>query len=234
MKKQLLIIWCITCCHLSLFAQKSTFLLGTDIPLQHAVGYEFRPVKWLGLQAKAGILTKPYDHVILDLMKSLKTDEQVLAIIKDAFELGTVGQFNFNFHSKHWYYGLQAQYIVLTASDLPRNLIENYYGVDFDPLNSGIIIPKTRIRMQSDLLQAGLCLGRKINLSKRLELRLEFTVAKNVWSNSNIQMSETKGTVFGLFYSEEKFEKDLEADLKETYSTFAYTPSLNIYLGIKL
>jgi hypothetical protein len=238
MRQVVLFLGFIFCFALGSQAQKHHIMLGTDVPLQYALGYEYKPVKWLGLQAKAGILTSPYDQVILNTLSLFGVEKGVVNIINGAFDFGEVAQVGINFHIQKWYCSIYTQYFLLKASNIPENLIESYYGYDFTPINlSGGLLNLRRneieITMQSKLLQAGLGFGRKINLCEWAELRLELMAGKNIWNNTNIDVSSVKGTVYGLLYNEEDLKKELEAELKNTYKTYAYTPSLNVYWIVK-
>lgn len=216
-------------------AQKHHIMLGTDIPLQYAVGYEFKPAKWVGFQAKAGLLLPPYDQAILGILGLFGVEKGIISIIDGAFKQGNVGQFSINIHASKWYGSMYTQYFDLNAADVPQNLIENYYGYDLNPLNvpmikiPGISGKHVLITMRSELLQAGLGFGRKIVIAKNVELRLELMVGKNIWNKTELDVSSVKGTVYGLLFDEEDLKEQIETDLHESYKNYAYTPSFNVY-----
>jgi hypothetical protein len=216
-------------------AQKHHIMLGTDIPLQYAVGYEYKPVKWVGFQAKGGLLLPPYSQAILGILDLFGVESGIINMIDGAFEFGRVGQFSINFHTSKWYTSVYAQYFDLRASDVPQNLIENYYGYDFSPINLpsvgllNINRKRVQVTMQSELLQAGLGFGRKITIAKIIELRLELMLGKNIWNKTELDVSSVKGTVYGLLLNEDDLKNQIETDLSESYKKYAYTPSFNVY-----
>ena len=220
-----------------LYGQQHHVIIGSDIPLQYAVGYEYKPVRWLGIQTKAGLLLAPYDQAILGIMELLGVEQGIIKMINESFNFGSIAQLGVNFHAKKWYYTIHAQFISLNASDVPSNLIENYYGYNLRPIDFANSMSLSRrgveITMKSNLLQAGVGFGRKIALNKWAELRLELMAGKNVWSNTNINVNNVKGTVYGLLFDEEDLKNELENDLEETFKKHAYTPSVNAYLTFK-
>jgi len=218
------------------FAQKNYILLGSDVPLQYALGYEYKPIKWLGIQAKVGVLTKPYNQAILGIMSLFGTDDKIVKIIDGAFNMGTLGTLTLNFHAKKWYYGLQVQYISLSASDVPDHLVANYFGYNFNPvgvLNVALPTPKVSITMQSNLLQAGACIGRRVTIAPWAEARFELAFAKNIWNKSSVNTSNINQTIFGLQHSSQYLEGAINNKLNKTYTQYAYTPSINIYWVFK-
>jgi hypothetical protein len=235
MKKKILTFWMVITLLSSVNAQKNFILVGSDIPLQYAVGYEYCPIRWVGFQGKAGLLSTPYDKAILGIMEVLGTNPSIVNMIDGAFEVGGIGQANINFHAKRWYYGIQGQFIALSAADIPSNLVANYYNYNFTPVTTitNPFAPQVDIMMRSNLLQAGVCIGRKVDLLKWAEVRFEFSIGKNIWSGTNVDVTNIKGTVFGLQYSEQYLSNEISAELQAIYKRYAYTPSLNIYWVFK-
>lgn len=235
MKKYLLACFLAFAIFSNLKAQKNFILIGSDIPIQYAVGYEYCPFRWVGFQGKAGLLTTPYDKAILGIMKVLGTDPGIVNMVDGAFEVGGIGQANINFHAKKWYYGIQGQFIALSAADVPANLVANYYNYNFDPITAvaNAFAPKVDITMRSNLFQAGVCIGRKIDVIKWGEVRFELSVGKNIWSGTNVDVSNVKGTIFGMQHSEEYLSNEISSELETIYKKYAYTPSLNIYWVFK-
>lgn len=236
MKKIFLFLIVLTSFGYSTKAQEKNYILiGSDIPIQYAVGYEYCPTRWVGFQGKAGLLTTPYDKAILGIMELLGTDPGVVNMIDGAFQVGGIGQANINFHAKKWYYGIQGQFIALSAGDVPANLVANYYGYNFNPITAvtSALAPQVDITMRSNLLQAGVCIGRKIEVIKWGEVRFEFSIGKNVWSGTSVDVSNITGTVFGIQHSEKYLSNELSNELNTIYKKYAYTPSLNIYWVFK-
>ena len=54
---------------LSSFSQTHQIKIGTDIPIQYMIGYKFSSVTGLGFTVHAGILTKPYNDIILNIIE---------------------------------------------------------------------------------------------------------------------------------------------------------------------
>jgi hypothetical protein len=168
-------------------------------------------------------------------MEVLGTNPSIVNMIDGAFEVGGIGQANINFHAKRWYYGIQGQFIALSAADIPSNLVANYYNYNFTPVTAITkpFAPQVDIMMRSNLLQAGVCIGRKVDLLKWAEVRFEFSIGKNIWSGTNVDVTHINGTVFGLQYSEQYLSNEISAELQAIYKRYAYTPSLNIYWVFK-
>ena len=55
--------------HFSAIAQKHSIKIGTDIPLQYAIGYDFQVNQKASAGVKVGIITTPYDDILLGLFE---------------------------------------------------------------------------------------------------------------------------------------------------------------------
>lgn len=229
MKKTYIFVVLLSVAHLSV-AQKGSLLIGTDFPIQYTVGYNYGYGDF-STQFQFGILTKPYDNVILSIVEGFGADPNIVNIVRNSFKNGKIITLKQQYHQKKMYFGVYLQNINLRANEVPLDIVEDYYNVNLTSYWSGIpIIPGmlnygnelTKIELLSRLWQIGLLVGRQFELSNpKLELRTEFSISKNMFS-SNKFSSQTP-------YPQTLFN-NMETDLKETYKKSAYIPSVNIYL----
>jgi len=235
MKKLLLI--CIFALSVSAKAQEKSILIGTDFPIQYTVGGNLEYHNF-STQLQFGALTSPYDGIILDIIESFGADENLIEIVRKAYEKGFVFSLKQNYHfQNNLYAGVYLQYLSLNATETPLDIIDVYYPeIDLTSFWAGGSFPilrekrfgdeVTEIRLKTNLLQAGVLVGYKFQIpNSRYEIRAELSASKHIYS-SNEFSSQTP-------YPELLYQQ-LEQDIAETYKQYAYIPSLNVYFVIKL
>jgi hypothetical protein len=94
-------IFCILCAmaNLNSFAQdqiknaeankefsKSSVFIGTQVPLQNTIGYGYQFSDRFSARAQVGILTKPYDGLIINSLEAFGLDKYLGKVIKKAFK----------------------------------------------------------------------------------------------------------------------------------------------------
>ena len=215
-------------------AQKQSIFLGTDIPIQYTLGYNLEFEK-VSTQMQFGMLTKPYDDAILNIIEGFGANPDIIDIVRKAFEKGFVFTLKQNYNiNRKMYAGIYGQYLSLHAAETPLNIIENYSSdINLTPLwtlaplslvgNYGNEF--TEIRLESNLLQLGLLFGYRFELNSKFEIKTEFSISKHVFSTNNFS-SETP-------YPAELYTL-LDDDISTTYKKYAYIPSINIYFVYKL
>jgi hypothetical protein len=218
------------------YSQEKSILLGTDFPIQYTAGglLEYQN---FSTQLQFGALTKPYDDVILSVIEGFGADSGIINIVRKAYERGFVFTVKQNYHFKNGIYtGLYLQYLTLHAAETPLDIIESYYP-EFElvtiwnkpfPFNFADRYGDevTELQLKSNLLQMGLLVGYRYSIpNSNFELRTELTFSKNIFS-SNQFSSQTP-------YPELLYEK-LDEDISETYTKYAYIPSINLYFVIKI
>jgi hypothetical protein len=217
LKTSLIILSFIFACNF-LQAQKSSLNLGTKVPLNYTLGFEQQLYPDLSLNIQAGILTKPYDQAIVEIMKTLGAEKALANTIGEAFTIGYNIQPSVKYYFGNYYLGLSYAYYSLWAKDVSRESIEDYYGVPlpFRPLN-----PNT-FNMNSRLHNAGMYFGRSFSLdSPNWSLDLELGVHKTISSYNELHANYGELTTINNLIDEE---------LDEVYKQYGYLASLNIFI----
>lgn len=198
--------------------------IGTDIPLQYAIGYTYAPESGIGAGLKVGILTEPHNSIILELMETLGTNETIVDIVRQSFKVGIVLDGNASWHWKKNYVGVNLIYMNMHAGEAPLDVIDGYYNLDVlidNPLSSFFQQSTMQINLNSCLLQVGAHYGRRIPLKEKLELQLEFGLSKNIGSTNNFSSD---------FPYPQTLYNTIDEDLKAAYKKYAIIPTLGIYL----
>ena len=220
--KNLLLIFLL--CWLTFFqakTQQTNVFIGTQIPVCYSLGIEKGFSDLVALSLQGGILTSPYDKIILNILKSFGTEDVLVNTVGEAFSHGLVIQVTPTVQTKRWYGGPFYSFFSLVAKDAPADLIENYYGVDIpDRIQS-----RTReLILTSNLHNAGILIGRKFDLKTKLELRTEISFAKTFNSSSKLSTAN---------YDFENISTSIDEELSKYYKDFGYIPSLNLFLAYK-
>lgn len=204
------------------FAQKSGFQLGTQIPLMYSIGYEFDINNKFSFNTQVGILTRPYDVAILEILKLTGTEEPLVNTIGEAFSFGFIFQPTVKYCFKRYYIGAYYSYYSLNARETPTDAIENYYNIYLpDRINNRT----NEFSLNSRLHNIGLLFGRKIELKNpNFELRLELAFAKTIKSKS--KFSSESGDISTI-------SSLIDDELNSYYINYGYLPSFNIFLSFK-
>lgn len=59
--------------------------VGTELPLNYSIGFGYNYIEDLHLSFRAGILTRPYDLLILEILEFTGTEESLVNTVRDAF-----------------------------------------------------------------------------------------------------------------------------------------------------
>ncbi len=205
------------------FAQKSIIQLGTQIPLMYSIGYELDINNKISFNTQIGILTKPYDVTILEILKLFGTEEPLTNTIGEAFNFGFIFQPTIKYNFKKNYIGAYYSYYSLNAEETPTDAIENYYNIY---LPSRIKNRTNEFILNSKLHNIGLLFGRKFELKNpTLELRLELAFAKTFKSKSKLSSEfGDMSTISSL----------IDNELDYYYINYGYLPSFNIFIIKKI
>ncbi len=209
------------------YTQTSSFQIGTQVPLMYSVGYNYETKNKVALNMQAGVLTRPYDQAILQVLKKFGTNEVLVNTIGEAFDYGLIVQPSIKYNFNSYYAGITYSSYTLVARETPKNAIESYYGVRMPPgVNS------SPLRVQSHLSNAGLLFGRKFGFdNSKVELLLEFSLQKTFYSKSNV--SAKYSGVAGCCDSS-SLNNMVDKELNDYYLEYGYLPSINIFLLIPL
>ncbi|MBT29999.1 MAG: hypothetical protein CMO01_10105 [Thalassobius sp.] len=216
MKKLLAFLLCI-CLSSIVYSQKAQIQLGTQVPLNYAAGLEFFANKNLSLNMQVGYLTKPYDEVILEILKKLGTEEAIVYTIGNSNPHGIILQPTLKFHLGTIYAGLTYSYYNLKANDVPSDAIEYYYDVNIPNRYDRIL------NLESNLHNAGLLIGKEITFGQndKSGLKFELSVQKTFASSSNLYANESIDL--------SRLNTLVTEELNHYYVDYGYLPSFNIF-----
>jgi hypothetical protein len=208
----------------AVIAQKHSLKLGTDIPLQYAIGYDFQVSQKVSVGAKFGLITTPYDEILLGLFELFGANERVIEVIRNGFDKGLVFELGGNYHLKgNHLVGLSGQYVDLRASEARADAIETLLNISFSSLHGPLknIVPDDIIYLKSSLYQLVFRYGWEKQLKNpRFKIRPEVSLSINLGSNTNIRSD---------LYDVSEVEDDVNKSLKEFYHRNAYIPTFGLY-----
>lgn len=207
-------------------AQRHALKIGTDIPLQYSLAYAYQVKPVISLQAQAGILTEPYSQSIINILQAFNVEDGIIGVVSNAFEFGTVGEVELDFHFKKNYLGLYGQWFHLKGEDTAIEAVEAYSGQEIRLRNRRIGGQGDElISFTSNLYQLGLQYGRRFPFKNpRLELQAEIALSYNLGSNTRIASED---------YELEQISASLNEDFQETLRSYGFVPSLNVYFVYK-
>jgi hypothetical protein len=207
----------------ALSAQHSEISVGVHAPLYYTVGYEYNFNSKVSLNAQVGLLTKPFDEVIVKIIKTAGANKQAVNFVGDSYRIGWNFQPTLKFHFGKNYIAPYYSYLKLYADFDPAEVIQNLYGYNISGwLGSG----GSDYAINSNLHNAGLLYGRRIPFSPAFELRLEASFAKTLGSDSNLRNSNGNNVPFFSDYA--------NSELKEYYWKYGYLPSINLLFVYKI
>lgn len=211
----------------SLVAQHS-IKIGTQFPIQYAIqyDYQFHP-KW-SANAQIGVLTKPYDDVILNVLGVLGVEQQIVNVLSSAFKFGVITQLGSNYHFGKNYVGALGSWIHLNAADTPVSAVEAAFNVSVAayptrPRQSNL--NPVSLTLASDLYNVGILYGRRFTFANpKIELHTEFSFAKTIASSSYVESPQR---------ALESLSTMVDAELKTTYLDYGFLPSINVFFVYK-
>jgi hypothetical protein len=205
------------------FAQRSSIKVIAEFPLHFGIGYEGQIGKAFSAGGSVGVLTSPNSDLIITYLRFIGTEEELVLIIEDAFQLGIVGEVNFNYNFGRNYIGIFSQVIGAQAGDASPELIQNYFGVDLNdyPLKSGgSSAAEKNLTIKTRLYQLGLQYGRRFPLKdQRFEIDAEIGLSANIGSKSKIYSDNRD-------FSE--LNERVNIELQNFYKDYAFIPSMGV------
>lgn len=205
----------------NVMSQSKEILIGIDFPLYYSLGYEQKLSNHFSLNGKLGVLTKPFDVVILNTLKMFDGDELLVNTIGDAFSVGISLQPTLKWYFRKTYFGLSYSFLTLKANDCPSEAIEKYYGIS---------VPNRRsnsFSLQSYLHNAGINFGRRFGFKNtRFSINLELSVLKTFASRSYLK-DDQEQTI-------ETLSNAINNELNRYYIGYGYLPSINVSVVYKL
>ncbi len=198
--------------------------MGTHFPLEYNIGYNYQYHPSLSAYAEFGVLTKPYDGVILDILELFGTDEGWVRLIEDAFNFGMIASAGHNFHFNKHYAGVYFQAIGLSGSESPLGAYQNYF--EKQDYSAFALVYGVDLTVNSTLYQAGIMYGYRFPLKKsNWEIATEIRFSKNIASTNEFTSNRPyldSTMPVKLLYNE------LDNEIKETYLKYAYLPTLSL------
>jgi hypothetical protein len=209
-----------------------SFFIGTQIPLQYAVGYSYRFSNHFSARLQVGVLTKPYDRFIRSSMEAFGLDKELGRVIAKSFRGGTLLGTGVNYHFRKSYAGLFGQYVHLQSGGVtPADALGIYFKRDFsgfDPQG----LPTFAFSMQSKLYQLGALYGRQFYLTNpRWRIDAELSLAKVITSRSSFSSNRPAVDRTGLAKS---LYQVLDREVGKAYQQHGWLPTINMYLVYQL
>ncbi|HAN18369.1 MAG: hypothetical protein A2X13_06865 [Bacteroidetes bacterium GWC2_33_15] len=221
MKKEIVVVFIFITHGYNVLSQNREIFVGLDIPIYYSFGYEHEISEHISLNGKLGVLTNPFDVIILDLLKEFDADELLVNTIGDAFSVGINLQPTLKWYIRKTYIGLSYSFLMLNAKDCPIDAIENYYEISIPDRYS------SSLTLQSNLHNAGFILGRKFNIKgSRYAVNLEFSLMKTFASNSYLKKEREQ--------SLESLSNAIDNKLNQYFVNYGYFPSINVFFVYKL
>ena len=210
-------------------AQRSSIKVIAEVPLHFGIGYEGQVSKHFSVGGSLGAMTSPNSDLILSYMRFIGTDELLVLILEDAFQLGIVGEVNFNYNFGRNYFGAFGQAIGVKAGDASWDVVEDYFNTTqnsypFKPGKAGT--SDKYVTVKTRLYQAGVLYGHRFPIEgSRFEIDVEMGLSANVGSTSNITSASHDLSALNTRFNE---------TLDKFYKDYAFIPSLGVLFVYKL
>lgn len=211
----------------SSFGQHS-LKIGTQFPVQYAIQYDYQFHPRWSAHAQIGVLTKPYDQIILEILSTLGTDQEIVNVLSSAFSFGVVTQVGSSYHFGKNYVGVLGSWVHLSAADTPISAIEAAFDVSVSsyptrPRQSSL--NPIRLTLASNLFNVGILYGRRFTFSNpKIEIHTEFSFAKTIGSYSYVESQQR---------SLESLSVLVDTELKTIYHDYGFLPSVNVFFVYK-
>lgn len=199
--------------------------LGTQIPLQYSLMYEFQPIERFSLNAGVGAIAPPYPTTILNIIGRLNvTSDRTNRLIEESYESGVAFEGGANYHFGKSYVRLFGQSLNLSGEVSYTDLAQIYSGINFNfNLNQGL-------ELNSKLIQAGLLFGYRFEFPNiRHQIHLEGSISKTLSVKTKFESGtflDRLGVVQTIY---NQFDNDIDSFFKEN----SYVPTINIYYVYK-
>lgn len=196
--------------------------VGTELPLNYSIGFGYNYSEELQFSFRAGILTKPYDLLILEIIELTGTEESLVNTIRDAFNTGLMAKGGVNYRFPEFYTGVFYSFWRIHATDVPVDIINNYFQLNLPP----DFIDPIEYTLESDLHNLGILPGKTFPLSDNLILATEFSMAKSITSKNSISCKYDDDMVLASNLIHKKPDP--------VYKKYAYLPSINVFIRFNL
>lgn len=186
----------------------------------------------MSANVQVGLLTKPYDGLIVNSLEAYGLDKYLGRVIKKAFRKGTILGVGGNYHFGNNYVGLQAQYIHLRGGGItPGDALSVYFKKDFSGFDL-IGLPVFVFDMQSNIFNLGTLYGHQFNMrNPNLFINAEAGLSKIIASKNTF--SSNRPLIDQTAYAKNLY-MELDQEMKKAYWKYGYIPTISLYLVYKL
>lgn len=202
------------------FGQKHEVSALWEVPLQFGIGYRYHIIPQLSADVQGGVLTDPNSGIILTVLEGVGIDETTVSMIENAFKSGYVVKGRVNYHVGKFYFGAFVMNLHATGKDTPYEIIGEVMDVDMDsyPRRRNRTTEST-LTLNTNLLQAGISIGRDFILKKNMAIFTELSASMNIGSSSSLKSEERDFS---------QLSAEVDTYLADLYKTYAYIPTLSI------
>lgn len=206
-------------------AQNKTGLsIGIQFPLNYSIRFDNKLTSKTSFSITTGIITKPFDRLILKTLNTLGTSEALTNTVGEAWNYGVSIQPSILYHFKRSHFGVSYSFVFLTASEAPIDAINNYYSLSLPRFH---MFNQVEYDLSSNLHNTGLLYGYNIPFkNEKFGLKLEFSLLKTVSSKSKLTSTQT--------IAHTTAPDLIDEELNQYFKKYGFIPSLNLYLTINL
>lgn len=204
--------------------------IGTQFPLQYTAGINYHFMPSLSARAQIGLLTRPYDWLVLKTMQGLGLDDSKARLIERALDHGLLFSGGVNYHFGKNYVGVYGQYTQLKGSITLNEALSAYFNTDLSFLNPfGFSV--TELSADSYLTNLGILYGRRFVLpNPKFEIIAEAGIARIISSRNSFKSNQ--GLLERLPVVQQVYSR-LDNDFSDAYRRYGYLPTVNIYLNYR-
>jgi len=200
-------------------AQKHSIEIGTQVPLNYFVGYQYEIAPHVSAGAHIGLLTEPYSSVMLSVIEAFGTDPQMTTIMEGAFKVGVVQGINAQWNWKKSHIGPYYDAYILTAAETPEVIIEQITGQQIPdrPRQQ----PKD-LKLAETMHQLGLKYGRVFELNGPWAIQTEAGCSFNIGAKSKLTSASGREL--------QRVGQLVDEELKSYLKSYAYLPFVSVAL----
>lgn len=202
-------------------------MVGTQLPLQYSVGLHYPLTPAISARIQAGLLTKPYDWMLLKTMEGFGLNRNLSRTIESSLQNGFVATLGTNYHFNKNYVGVYGQYAHLRGESSLVEAASAYFDTDLSFL-SPLGISLLELSAQSNLYNIGFLYGRRFTLANpRFAILAEAGLGKILGSANNF--ATNRPFIERILLVQQLYQK-MDRDFKSAYLKYGFLPSINVYL----
>jgi hypothetical protein len=201
--------------------------IGTQIPFQHSVIYDYGITPGFSINGGIGLITGPYTNMLFSGLENkgvITRNER--AIIDRTFQLGVSYQLGANFHFDKNYIRAYGQLMRLNGEMSYSDLANLYLGTNIPDITRFM----NPIDVRTTVPMVGALYGRRFLIGERSEIHLEGSIGKTLGHNTNYK---TGTFLDGMNLVNDVVYNGIDNDLDTYFTTNGWIPSLNVYYVYK-